>query len=187
MELSSHDEQRNQTHHPFRHLTPALPHDIDDRLQIRSIFFCEKGDRLALASSTTRTTDPVNVTLHRLRKIVVDDQIDSLEIDTARHELGTNENPKFARPEFFHGPVTLRFRSLRVHHVDVDPLEYKLVEKFPRTLDGLNKDKDRWSKTFPDHTADFEEFAFFRADKEEFLVDRVSCGIPGGADEHRYK
>jgi hypothetical protein len=60
-----------------------------------------------------RRTDSVNVLLGGLGEIVVDDARDAAEIDTARHQVGTDEDPDGARPEVLDDAVPLHIPKRR--------------------------------------------------------------------------
>jgi hypothetical protein len=74
--------------HPFRYLTARSSHDVDDTFQVWCIFLGKVCNCFTGTTSTTRSTDSVNIALHCLREIVVDDEIDSLEVKTTCHQLG---------------------------------------------------------------------------------------------------
>merc|ERR1712028_267790 len=52
---------RLQPEHPLRHLAAGLPHNTNNCAQLLKVVDGEEGDRLTGATSTTSTTDPVDV------------------------------------------------------------------------------------------------------------------------------
>lgn len=102
--------------HPFRYLTTRSSHDIDDTFEVRCVFFGEVCYRFTSATSTTCSTNSVNIALHCLREIVVDDEIHSFEIKTTCHQFGWNENPYAASSELIDNIVSLWHFS-RIRHV----------------------------------------------------------------------
>lgn len=61
----------------------------------------------------------MNITLHRLREIVIDDKLDTLEIYTTRHQFRANEYPDIALLECADHALSLCPRTFAVDYVDV--------------------------------------------------------------------
>lgn len=87
-------------------------------------------------------TNSVNVANGRRRKVIVDNQVNSLKIDTSTHQLSTNENPNLTRAETFNNIVTLKLSSFRVNNVDIDAIVDQFSIEFFSSLFGLNKNKN---------------------------------------------
>lgn len=118
-------------------------------------------------------TDAVNVTHRALRKIVVDDEFDPLEVDPASHHIRTNQTPHLALRKPPHDLVSLARAPVRMDRVGVDPIKHELVREFFRALDRLDKDQDgRGELAGGDEGAEGEELVVFAVDEEEALVDR---------------
>jgi hypothetical protein len=52
-------------------------------------------------------TNAVNVRNHGLREVKVEDAVDALEVDTARHQVGTDQHPDFAQTKVLDDGVAL--------------------------------------------------------------------------------
>ena len=78
----------------------------------------------------------------RWGKVVVDNQINSLKVDTAAHKLSTNENPDLTRAKTFHHIVTLKLSSFRVNNVDIDSIVDQFSIEFFSSLFGLDKNEN---------------------------------------------
>lgn len=117
---------------------------------------------------------------HRaLRKVVVDDEFDALEVDAARHDVRADQAPHFALCKLADDIVAFGGAPIGVNRVGVDPVEHELVREFLGALDGLDKDEDgRRELARSDQGSEREEFVVFAVDKEERLVDRRRCGLP---------
>ena len=84
-------------------------------------------------------TDTMDVGHGRLRKVVVDYEIDALKVHAARQQLGRDEKPCPPGSKARHDCIPLGLRPLRVDHVDVDAIVHELVEKLLGALDRLHK------------------------------------------------
>ncbi len=77
-------------------------------LEIWSIILGEVSDCLTRSTSTTRSTNSMNVTLNSGGEIIINDQINALEIDTTRHELSRNQDPGFSRSKVLDNGISLQ-------------------------------------------------------------------------------
>ena len=64
-------------------------------------------------------TDAVDIALHRLREVVVDDEVHALKIDTSSHEFCTYKEPNIAATEGLDDRFALGLGPLAVDHIDV--------------------------------------------------------------------
>lgn len=78
----------------------------------------DEVDGDTLATETTATADTVNVVLAVGGEVVVDDERDLLDIDTAGEEIGGDENAGRARAELLHEDLTLLLLHVAVHSGD---------------------------------------------------------------------
>lgn len=115
----------------------------------------------------------MNVTHRALGEIVVDDEFDSLEVDSASHHVGTDQAPHFALCKLPDDLVALARAPVRMDRVGVDPVKHELVGEFLGALDRLDKDEDgRGELAGRDEGSEREEFVVFAVDKEQALLDR---------------
>ena len=56
----------------------------------------------------------MDVTDRRRREIVIDDQVDTFEIDTTSHQLRANQDPDLTRPERLNNVVSLKERQILI-------------------------------------------------------------------------
>jgi len=71
-------------------------------LEIWRVFIREKRYSLAFSTSTPRATNPVNITLHTCRKVIVDNLSNSLEIHASSHDFRCHHYPAFPLPHAAH-------------------------------------------------------------------------------------
>lgn len=158
----------------------------------------EEGDGAARLTSTTRSacgtrrqitdtkptktgsrTDAVDIAHGALREVVVDDELDALEVDAARHDVRADEAPHLALCEARDDLVALFGRAVGVDRVGVDAVKDELVGELLRALDRLDEDEDRRSELARrDERAQREELVVLGVDKRERLVDRRCRGLP---------
>lgn len=84
-----------------------------------------------------KPTDTVDVALDRTRKIIINNEIDTFNVDTAGHELRTDQDPDFALAKALNDPVTLLLRSVGMNDIDIDIVEYQLIKQLFCALNGM--------------------------------------------------
>ena len=75
-------------------------------------------------SDSCRLTDSVDIALHALWEVVVDDLSDALEVHAASHHLGANHNPAFSTTHARDCVFTLLLRHPRMQTIDVGHTAY---------------------------------------------------------------
>ena len=63
------------------------------RFQGRCVFVRPVCDRYTLPSRTTCSPDTVDITLHTLRPVIINDSFDSFEVHSSRNNLGAYQDP----------------------------------------------------------------------------------------------
>lgn len=84
-------------------------------------------------------TNSVDVANGRRGEIIVNNEIDSLKVDTATHQLSTDENPNLTRAETFNNIVALKLSPFRMNDVDVDSVVDQFRIEFFSPLFSLDK------------------------------------------------
>jgi hypothetical protein len=77
---------------------------------------------------TSCAADSVNIADDALGEIVIDDQIDSFEINASSHEIRANQHPCDTLPKISNDFVALALRSIRVYNIDIDALVQQLLK-----------------------------------------------------------
>lgn len=78
----------------------------------------------------------------RVRKVVVDDEVDALKVDTAAHQFRTYEHPDETGPETLDHVLSLLQRPVGVDHVHVDPVVHELRVQLLGSLFRLDENQD---------------------------------------------
>jgi hypothetical protein len=81
-----------------------------------------------ILSRAASASDSVDVADDALGEVVVDDQIDSFEINASSHKIRANQDPRHTLPKISNDFVALALRSIRVYHIDIDALVQQLLE-----------------------------------------------------------
>lgn len=83
---------RVELQHVVRHLTASLPHNLNDFPQFRGISLCEEGYRSPSTACTASSPNPMDVRCRALGKIIVYDQFDAFEVDSAASQFSVEGN-----------------------------------------------------------------------------------------------
>ena len=94
----------------FRHryLIDFFFQEILYALEIRLFLFIDESKGYTVIVGTCRTSDAVHVIFTVMRHIIIDNQTDVIYIDTARHNIGGNQNIDSSRLELVQYFLTLR-------------------------------------------------------------------------------
>jgi hypothetical protein len=76
--------------------------------------------------SASCSSNPVNVTNDTLRKIVIDDQTDTLEVDSSAHEICANEDPGDALTKVANNLIALALWPIRMYDIYI----YTFIQQF---------------------------------------------------------
>src|SRR6186713_619320 len=90
-----------------RHISPAR---FECSLQIDSIPLLigrNEGDTSALVASSTGSTGTVDIVLHMIRTIIVDDELKLFDIETSSSDRGGNDNGHDAGLEVRDGRISI--------------------------------------------------------------------------------
>lgn len=68
-----------------------------------------------LPTESTRSTDPVEIGLHLVWKIIIDDKLDLLDINTSGQEVGGDQDPSRCGPEAVHNLISVLLLHGSVH------------------------------------------------------------------------
>lgn len=85
-----------------------------DLVQVEAVLVRDEVDRKTEVSETTRATDTVQVRLGVLGEVEVDDDVDRLDVNTAREEIRADEVAADTVAEVVEDAVTVRLQHLRV-------------------------------------------------------------------------
>lgn len=115
----------------------------------------------------------------RLREVVVDDELDTLEVHSPAHHVRANQAPDLALRESSHDLVPLLGRAVRVNAVGIDAVEEELGRELFGAKDRLDEDEDGRSEgAFGDEGTKGEELVVFGADELEGLGNGLGRGVP---------
>lgn len=120
------------------HFEPAL-----NRLEhLLVLVVRDKRDRKTLGPEPARTADPVEVRVGVSGRVIVDDNVDALDVDTATKHVGRDEDSLLERLELLEQLDPLLLREATVNR---DRRELALVQELvelARARDRLDKDDD---------------------------------------------
>lgn len=108
-----------KTQNPFRYLFARLLHNISYCPNIFLIVIRKQSNRLSCAASSSSSSNSVNIADQTLWKIVIDNLIDSFEIDSTRHQISANKHPYLANTEFLYDLISFFFLFVSVYDVHV--------------------------------------------------------------------
>lgn len=154
----------------------------------------EVRDCSPILSRAASASDSVDVADDALGEVVVDDQIDSPEIDASSHEIRANQDPRDTLPKISNDFVALALRSIRVYNIDIDALVQQLLEaargrkrqqvikklrvgalQLLSALLRLNENENGWAAAGLQKSANGDELSLLVAAIHELLV-YVGCG-----------
>ena len=75
----------------------------------------DQCDGHTVAVGTCCTSDAVDIVLGIVRRVVVDDHLDVIDVNSAAHDVGCNENVDVAVAEVAHDGVALLLGQVAVH------------------------------------------------------------------------
>ena len=78
----------------------------------------DEGDGKPLCSRTPRPADAVNIPLRILRQIIIEYMRDALDVESARRDVGDDEDLQLRLAETAHDEIALRLREVAVQLVD---------------------------------------------------------------------
>lgn len=90
-----------------------------------------------------RPTNPVDITLHALREIIVQNTLDPPEIHTASHNFRANHHPRLALPQPLDAIIPLFSRHVGMKDVDRNTIVYQFLVQLRCALAGLNEHEER--------------------------------------------
>ncbi len=91
-----------------------LTDDLLQATKLTEIFAGDESDRDAGGKRAPRPTDTVDVIFQLVRKVEIDDVRDAVDVDTARGDVGRNQDPDFAVLESLQGTLTLALGAIGV-------------------------------------------------------------------------
>ena len=159
----------------------------------------EVRDCSPVLSRAASASDSVDVADDALGEVVVDDQINSLEINASSHEIRANQDPRDTLPKISNDFVALALRSIRVYNIDIDALVQQLLEaarghqrqqikqirvgalQFLSALLRLNENENGWAAAGLQKSANGDELSLLVAAIHELLV-YIGCGGQTRAD-----
>ena len=86
-----------------------------DILQAVAVALADEGYGTALPSGARRASDAVHIVLGIVRRIVVDDHGDVVDVDAAGHDVGGHQKVNLLRPEELHHLVAFGLLQVGVH------------------------------------------------------------------------
>ena len=98
-----------------RHLVYHLLQELLYLLEPVLVFFAHEGDGSTIAVGTGCTADAVNVIFCIVRNIVIDDHLNIIDVDSARHNVGSYENIILSALELEHHIIALSLFQVAVH------------------------------------------------------------------------
>ena len=98
-----------------RHLVYHLLQELLYLLEPVLVFFAHEGDGSTIAVGTGCTADAVNVIFCIVRNIVIDDHLNIIDVDSARHNVGSYENIILSALELEHHIVAFSLFQVAVH------------------------------------------------------------------------
>ena len=98
-----------------RHLVYHLLQELLYLLEPVLVFFAHEGDGSTIAVGTGCTADAVNVIFCIVRNIVIDDHLNIIDVDSARHNVGSYEHIILSALELEHHIVAFSLFQVAVH------------------------------------------------------------------------
>ena len=98
-----------------RHLVYHLLQELLYLLEPVLVFFAYEGDGSTIAVGTGCTADAVNVIFCIVRNIVIDDHLNIIDVDSARHNVGSYENIILSALELEHHIIAFSLFQVAVH------------------------------------------------------------------------
>ena len=98
------------------HGFPRRIRERDDRVPTHALFWRDEGDARAFAAAVARATHAVNPFFGRHRNVVIDDETNARDVQTARGDVGRDEHATTAVRESFKCLFTLQLRAIAVDH-----------------------------------------------------------------------
>ena len=103
-----------------RYLLNLLAQEVLYLLEAVDVGIANKGDSQAISIGTGRTTYTMHIILGIVGHIEIDNGADIVDIDTARHNIGSDKHIDLANLEAIHHFITLLLCKVGVHLVAVD-------------------------------------------------------------------
>ena len=124
-----------------------LPHDPAtdetlERAQRSLIFRRNETDRIADGVRTTGAPDAMNIILRVHREIVIHHVRNSIDVDTARSNVGRDQNADGAGLEIFQRAQPLILRSIRMNRARRDPAGLELARDLIGAALGPGKNEN---------------------------------------------
>lgn len=91
--------------------------------------FADKTDGFAFGAGTSCAADAVDIVLRMIRQVVVDDMRDAGNMDSARGNIGCNDDFDFARFEFFQNFQALCLRNVTGEELRLDSVFIKMIHQ----------------------------------------------------------
>ena len=83
------------------------------------VFLAHQGYSLPVVVGTGRTADAMHIIFGIVRHIEIDDQLDIVDVDAARHDVRSHQHVDLLGFELIHHFVTLLLFQIRVHGTDL--------------------------------------------------------------------
>mmetsp|Transcript_31320 Transcript_31320/g.76773 ORF Transcript_31320/g.76773 Transcript_31320/m.76773 type:complete len:301 (+) Transcript_31320:108-1010(+) len=177
-----------ELHHPLRHLTSALLHDIGDAPQVHCVVHCEESECLSRPPPAPRAPYPMNVAHNALGEVVVYDEIHTLEIDTTCHQVRADQHPDTPAAEVAHDGVPLRLRPVRMHHIHINPIEDQLPKQLLCAINTLHKHKHRRAQPLLHQLPNRHKLALLTPHKHQLLLHTLARRhLPPHSHEERVR
>lgn len=120
-----------------------LAHQFLDCLHRRLIVRSDEADRIADRLRAACASDAVHVVFRVQREVVVDDVRDTLDVDTARRDVGRNEHARAAVLEGLQRGDALILRAIRVQRHSDDVARLQLARDLVRAMLRAREDEHR--------------------------------------------
>ena len=112
----------------------GLLHQVCNSFDVGEICICEVGGCCAFATCASSATNSVDVGDEACGEVEVEDRVDSLKIDSSRHQVCANEYPNIAYSELLHDFVAFLLLFVSMDYVHVYLVEFQFVEQFLGSL-----------------------------------------------------
>jgi hypothetical protein len=119
----------------------------------------------------------VNIADQTLWKIIIDNLIDSFEIDATRHQISANEHPYLADTEFLYDLISFFFLFVSVDDVHVLSVISELLVELLGSVFALDEDQHWGFEAVVELLPKGVELTVFGSAVDEALSDGAGGGI----------
>src|SRR5438093_13586689 len=147
-------------------------------LELVDVPLAHEGDRHAGFASAPGAADAMRERVRILRKVVVDDVADVLDVQPARREVGRDEHLDLAAAELIERPFAFALRQITVDRRDLLPPALQVVVELVDAALGVTEHEHLVGLPAPKKLGERPGFVLIE-NLDVHLLDRLEVGLTG--------